>query len=275
MGLTHEHLVLSNETVLRALRPQAYPNTAGRIQRDDEMQFGFVFGLHYLEANSRQSATQPIESVRMGFDARPDRVQGQGQIGPHGQMHWKRSIRSISLRQSIPREPQPEIALAMLPGLEGDERTFVVAALAIRGAYAEHSLPAPQKLDPLVVALKVAIARMPQAPRVRVHDTEYAKLLVLLPQNPAGQGLGFTIEPDMGDSRFAFRTSRQGGQGQRLGASPMPHENPSSFLLAPLPLAVLTILFKERAADAVRQHEPSQRLNRRGRLSRSGWGGWR
>ena len=91
--------------------------------------------------------------------------------------------------------------------------------------------------------MKVAIARMPQAARVRMHHSQDAQAAIHLANDAAAHGLAVTVELDVSNPRIALRPGGQGGQDNRLCWFPQAEQYPTGFFLPPIAFAVLGAVF--------------------------------
>ena len=106
-------------------------------------------------------------------------------------------------------------------------------------ANGEDAFPPAQVLDPQAVAAQVAIAGVAQAAGVRMHDADDGQPPIGLANDTAGEGLAFTVEPDVGDAGIAAGPSGERGQHHRLVGVAQTQQQPTGLLVAAIPDAVL------------------------------------
>src|SRR5262249_57734149 len=96
----------------------------------------------------------------------------------------------------------------MRPGLRGNQSAR--DRFAVCGADGKDTVFAAELAHPQTIALEVAVAGMAQTSRMSVHHAQYAQAAIVLPDDPAGQGLGAGIKANM-----SYTCAALGAGGQR------------------------------------------------------------
>src|SRR5437588_7911417 len=112
--------------------------------------------------------------------------------------------------------------------------TGSIHSLCIRRANAENSIASAQLTDPLAVALVVPLARVPQAARMRMDDSNQGQPFVPLADDPARQRLPIAIETNMGNASAPISPRRQGREHQGVGFFADSQKHPADFLFPAL-----------------------------------------